>query len=129
MLAFVIELVAEFLLQFVLEVAVELGLHAARVMAREDAQVHPALAVVGYVIVGAGLGWLSLLIFPERIVANAPLPGVSLVVAPVLAGLGMSAIGWLRRRNDGRVIRLDRFSYGFLFAFTIAVVRFVFTSP
>jgi hypothetical protein len=42
----------------------------------------------------------------------------------VLAGVAMAALGAWRRRRDEEPILLDRFAYGFLFAFVMAAVRF-----
>jgi len=127
MIAAILEIFLEFLLEFIFEVAVELGLHSARDLVRGGSDMPPWLALIGYPLLGAAIGFISLFIFPYRLVAHAPVPGLSLVVAPVLAGIGMWGIGWLRRRKRGPVIRLDRFSYGFIFALAIALVRFVFT--
>ncbi len=45
-------------------------------------------------------------------------------VTPVAAGVMMSALGaWRERRGQSR-IRIVRFSYGCLFAFGLALVRF-----
>ena len=52
---------------------------------------------------------------------------VSLSIAPLLAGLVMSAIGSIRRGRGMPVIRLDSFAYGFIFAFGMALIRFLFT--
>ena len=124
----ILGLLAEFLLQFVIELAAEFGLHAASDMAQGRNTMPVGMAAFGYVVLGLILGWLSLLVFPSRLVPPSPVPGLSLVVPPILAGLGMWGIGWLRRRRGERVIRLDRFSFGFLFALSIAVVRFALGS-
>ena len=120
----ILGLLAEFLLQFVIELAAEFGLHAAKDMAQGRNTMPVGVALLGYVVLGLSLGWLSLLVFPERFVSSSPVPGVSLVVPPLFAGLGMWGIGWLRRRHHGHVIRLDRFTFGFVFALSIALVRF-----
>ena len=127
MLEAIVEIIFEFLLQLIFEVAAELGLHTARDLARGGGEMPLWIALIGYPFLGAALGFISLFIYPYRLVPHAPVPGVSLVVAPVLAGLSMWGIGWLRRRKQGPVIRLNRFSYGFIFALAMSIVRFWFT--
>ena len=46
---------------------------------------------------------------------------------PVLGGLLMSYIAWLRVRTWDWTIRLEAFAYGFLFAFAMALLRLLFT--
>jgi membrane protease YdiL (CAAX protease family) len=55
------------------------------------------------------------------------LHGIGLLISPLLAGLVMSLIGSLRRRRGMSVIRLDSFGYGFIFAFGMGLIRFLFT--
>ena len=56
-----------------------------------------ALAVATYVGLGFILGWLSILIFPHSFIRSSRLHGISLIITPLLAGLTMSGIGWIRR--------------------------------
>ena len=86
------------------------------------------LASLGYIILGAAAGGLSLLVFPHPLIHRSRVPGVSLIVSPVLAGLGMSFVGLRRRRREKRVLQIESFSCGFAFALGMAVVRFFFTS-
>jgi hypothetical protein len=52
----------------------------------------------------------------------------NLVFTPLAVGGIMSAIGaWRARRGDG-LLRIDRFSYGYLFAFAVAAVRYKFAA-
>ena len=88
----ILGLLAEFLLQFVIEVAAEFGLHAASDMAPGRNTMPVGKAAFGYVVLGLMLGWLSLLVFPSRLVPPSPVPGLSLVVPPILAGLGNGAL-------------------------------------
>ncbi len=52
------------------------------------------------------------------------------MAAPVLAGLGMSFVGFLRCQRKQQVILLESFAYGFgfAFAFGVALIRFSFTT-
>jgi hypothetical protein len=53
--------------------------------------------------------------------------GISLIITPVLAGLTMWGVGRIRRRRGEAVMRLDTFGYGFIFAFGMALIRYLFT--
>ena len=126
-LEFVLGFVLEFVLQVFGELLVELGLRSLAEPFREREARNPFLAFAGYALLGVIVGVLSLLIFPHSFVRSAKLHGISLFITPTLAGLVMSGVGWLRRRQGRTVIRLDSFSYGFIFAFAMALVRFLFT--
>lgn len=124
----VFQIVLEFILQVFGELLVELGLRSLTEPFRENKQRNAFLAFVGYAAMGFVVGGLSLLIFPQSFVRSAKLHGISLLITPTLAGLAMSGVGWLRHRQGATVIRLDSFSYGFIFAFGMALVRFLFTT-
>ncbi|MBC7933430.1 MAG: hypothetical protein H7Z38_22950 [Rubrivivax sp.] len=87
-----------------------------------------ALALILYLGLGVITGWLSTLIFPHAFIRSSKLHGISLLITPTIAGLAMSGIGWIRRRQGKPVLRLDTFGYGFVFAFGMALIRFLFTT-
>ena len=119
----VLSFLGEMVLQVVFEIVAEIMGHAVREPFKRK-PLHPALAALGYALMGAVAGGVSLLIFPHSFVDSEILRGVNLIFTPVMAGLAMAAIGRWRDKRDQDLIRLDRFSYGFLFAFTMALVRF-----
>jgi hypothetical protein len=119
-----LQLLAELLMQALAELGVELGLRSIREPFRKRV-VNPVLAGLGYFLVGAGVGGLSLLIFPSSFVAGQAARIISLVVTPLLAGVLMGALGAWRRRREQELIRMDRFGYAFAFALGMALVRFV----
>jgi len=49
-----------------------------------------------------------------------------LLLLPTVAGLTMAWVGSIRERKGQQRIRLDSFSYGFVFALTMALIRFYF---
>lgn len=126
-----LEILAEILFQAVFEFIVEYvgALILRAIVAVFDASEpgNPLLAGFGYAILGAVAGGLSLLVFPHPLVHRSRVPGVSLILSPLLAGLGMSLVGSWRRRRNKNVLRIETFSYGFAFALGMAVVRFFFT--
>jgi hypothetical protein len=85
------------------------------------------LTAIVYLGVGLVAGFISLLIFPEAFARSSTLPGISLVITPVLGGLLMSYIAWFRVRTWDWTIRLETFAYGYLFAFAMTLLRFYFT--
>lgn len=125
MLEFLIEVVGEFLLQAVGELLLELGLNAlAEPFQREP---KPWLAVLGYGLLGALLGGVSLWFFPQHMVPHGWRP-LNLVLTPVMVGGLMMLMGRWRARRGQPGLRLDRFGCGFVFAFTLALVRFIFAT-
>ena len=121
MLEALLEILGEFLLQAAVELLVELGLHAlAEPFHRRP---NPWLAALAYAIFGALLGGLSLLVFPANFTHGA-WRLVNLAVTPVAAGLLMCLAGRWRARRGDDLLRIDRFAYGYLFALSLALVRF-----
>jgi hypothetical protein len=89
---------------------------------------NPLLASVGYVFLGGVAGGLSLLFFPHPLVHPSRVPGLSVVISPVLAGVGMSLVGSTLRKRNKKAMQIESFGYGFAFAFGMALVRFFFTN-
>ena len=87
---------------------------------------NPLQACIGYGFFGAAAGALSLLFIPHPLVHPSRVPGLSLVVSPVLAGLGMSLVGSFLRKRSKKGMQIESFWYGFAFAFGMAIVRFFF---
>lgn len=113
-LLWLLQFAAELLLQIVAEALAELGLHTLREPFRRP-QPQPWLAAIAHFLFGALAGALSLLFFPAAFIA-----------APLAAGCVMAGFGAWRRRRGEELLRIDRFAYGFLFAFAMSLVRFVF---
>jgi len=120
------ELLAELLFQIVGEVLVELGLHSLAQPFRQRPNIW--LAVLGYTLLGGLLGALSLWAFPNHLTRDGWPRLLNLVLTPVLAGLAMTLLGRWRARRGDALLRIDRFACGYLFALTVAVVRFNFAS-
>ena len=126
------QILFEFILQIVAEILMELGLHSIAQVFHGRKTRNPVFAFVGYALLGVIVGGLSLFIFPRPLIRSASfhginLHGIGLLISPLLAGFVMSAIGSLRRKRGMRVIRLDSFGYGFIFAFGMSLIRFLFT--
>ena len=84
------------------------------------------LATVGHAIFGLALGGLSLVFVPYRLVHPSKIHGASLIISPVITGALLSWTGALLRKRDKKAMQIETFGYGFVFAFGIALVRFLF---
>lgn len=118
---FFVELLLEFIIQVVGEVLFELGLHSMGEPFRK--QPNPWLAAIGYAMFGLILGGISLWLLPHHMVAGVVWRRVNLLITPIAVGLCMSSLGSWRSRQGQTVLRIDRFSYGYLFALSFALVR------
>ena len=126
MIEFLFEVVGEFLLQAIVEALVELGLHSLAEPFRRPP--NPWLAALGYTMFGAAAGGLSLLLFPSHLVAGQAWRVANLLVTPAAVGGLMCLMGAWRGRRGDTVLRIDRFAYGYLFALSLALVRFLFAA-
>jgi cytochrome bd-type quinol oxidase subunit 2 len=129
---FIVELIFEFfgdlLLQIVFETLAEAGLHLVR---KSDAERAPAAAwklVVGYTLLGAVVGAISLWVFPHAMAHSHFARVTNLLLAPIASGLAMALVGAWRQRRGQQVLGIDRFAYGYMFALSMAVVRFIWAS-
>ena len=133
------EIIAEILLQVVvwilealLEVLLQVGFGAlgeilGRALKKPSADfqsVHPWWGALGYAVLGAAMGFVSLQVFPTLMIQSPTLRMVNVVLAPVLTGASMAALGAWRRKNDQAIMRLDTFAYGVYFGFAMSLVRY-----
>jgi len=86
----------------------------------------PAVATLIYTLLGVFAGGCSLLIFPHHLVHRLRVPGISLVVSPMLTGTALSLVGAFLRSRGKATTRIESFRYGFAFAFGMAIVRLLF---
>ena len=107
------------------EIALALGWESLRHSHLCQRSSNPVLAGIGFVIVGAVLGFITTLIFPERIFPEPPLKGISLIVSPIGVGFAMHFFGSWRRGRGHDTSYLATFWGGALFAFGLTFVRFI----
>jgi len=120
LLGFVLEILGEFVLQVIFELATEalVGLISNRKERR------PAVSAVGLVFGGAAAGFLSAWLFPHRLIGTrVVIPGASLLLAPLAAGIAMHLLGKRLRRLERQATSLATFWGGASFAFSMALVR------
>ena len=125
---FILEIILQFfgelLLQIVGEALFELGLHSIAEVIKRPLTGNPWLASLGYVLLGSIAGAISLLLLPVSLIHNNTLRWINLLLTPIFAGMTMVAIGVWRARRGQEILRINRFVYGFLFALTMALIRF-----
>lgn len=121
----ILQVIGELLLQIFGEALAELGLRSLGEPFRRAPPIHPALAGLGYFLLGLMAGGLSLWIVPVLFIQAQWLRVTNLLLTPLIAGLAMSAIGRYRKRKAQELIRLDTFAYGAVFAFGMSLVRYI----
>ena len=124
MLQLLLEVLGEVLLQVIGQILVELGLHAIVEPFRRPP--NPFVAAIGYILLGAIFGGFSLLAFSTHMIGSRTLQVLNLVVSPIAAGLSMMVLAAWRTKRGQSLLRIDTFSYGFLFALAFACIRFQF---
>ena len=88
-------------------------------------QLAPVRAALGYGLLGAALGGLSLWLLPHHLIRPSELfPGVSLLLAPAAVGGGLYLWSLYRRGGAHSIGRLATWCAGSSLAFGLALVRF-----
>jgi hypothetical protein len=109
-------------------VLLELGFSSVREPFRQRSRAHPLLAGIGLLLFGAAAGALTRLIWPTPIFRAGPLRGASLLLSPLVTGALMHRYGeWVESRARSRS-SIATFWGGALFAFGMALVRFVWVA-
>ena len=121
------EVFGEAILQVVFEVLAEVGIHLARGKA-PHAESRRAWRLVGYPILGAMVGGLSLLVFSHSFAHSHAARVATFLLAPLAAAGSVVFLGILRAKRGQEPVALDRFVYGYLFALGFACVRYVWAS-
>ncbi len=120
LLEFLLEIAGEFLIQILVELAVE------AIVGRLSLRKHwrPAVSALWLACCGAAAGFLSVWLLPKPVFVARPLiPGASLLLAPLAAGLAMHLLGKRLQESGRPATTLATFWGGALFAFVMALVR------
>ncbi|MCU0241035.1 MAG: hypothetical protein MUF51_01275 [Vicinamibacteria bacterium] len=123
----ILQFLLEVLMQVVFEMLTESGLAALKAEFERHNRSLP-VAMLGYFFLGAGIGGLSLLIWPSRLLKPGPIPGLSLILVPLAVGAAMQAWGRYRRAKGHDSTNLATLPGGAAFAFGTALVRFLWAS-
>jgi len=127
LLEILVEIFFEAAFEFVVESFGSLVLRGVAMVFETSEFKNPLQACIGYAFFGGVAGGLSLLFFPHPLVHPSRVPGLSVIISPVLAGLGMSLVGSTLRKRNKKAMQIESFSYGFAFAFGMAIIRLLFT--
>ncbi len=124
-MSFIIEILVEFLIQFFIELLVEVGAHGLK---SDQPRLHPAIAFVVYVVLGAGFGFLSYIFFQQRLLSHPYAQYANIVITPIFVGLAIGAVGAWRSKRGTEPVILDKFLYGYTFALAFAIARYAVTA-
>jgi len=129
LIEFVIEVVLtvlwEAFIQIASELLFEVGLRSMGESFRRHTRAHPVLAGIGIALWGALAGVLASLVWPARIFQTVVMRGSSLLISPLVTGAVMEQYGRWRDRQGTPRSHLATFWGGALFAFSMALVRFM----
>ncbi len=123
-LGYLLQFVLEILAQAAFELLAELGVRCMAEPFKRPEPASPIMAAIGYLIYGAIAGVISLML-PKMFVVSKSLRLANLIITPIACGFVMSSLGRFRERRGDETIRLDTFMYGYLFALSMAVVRYI----
>jgi hypothetical protein len=84
------------------------------------------LAFWGWFILGAIIGYGTFLLWPTGVIPLHSIPGLSLILVPLLTGLATKQWGRIRHQQSKISLTLASFWGGWSFAFGSTLVRFVF---
>lgn len=121
-----LQFLGEMLLQLFFEFLVEQGLRSLADPFEKPR--NPMLSTIGIFLWGAIAGGISLLVLPTSLITNLGFRKLNLVITPLMAGAIMMLIGRARGKRGQNLVRIDRFGYAFVFAFAMAIVRFIWAT-
>jgi len=125
-MSFLLSIIVEFLAEILIQFVCELGVYPVlRFFKRTPV---PLVVFLLYALLGGIFGVASSSFFKELFFGNMYLQVSNLLVTPIVVGLLMSAIGRYRVRKGIATIEMDKFLYGFSFAFSMALSRFLMIS-
>jgi len=123
LLEILFELLFELVVQVLGEFVFTLGWESLAHALRGTRKANPVLAILGWAVIGSICGVISAFIFPHRLLPPSRLPGLSLIVAPLVSGALMKAVGDRRREAGKDTTILATFWGGTIFAFAMAAAR------
>lgn len=122
------EIFGEVLLQVVFEALAEVGIHLTRGRVAHAQSRSKWRLMLGYSILGALAGAVSLLLFSHSLAHSHNGRLATLLLAPVIAAATTVALGKWRTSKGQEPVPLDRMAYAYLFALGLAAVRYAWAS-
>jgi hypothetical protein len=123
----IFEIILELLFEIMGEALLEIGIGAFK-EAYDRANRNPVLATGSYLLLGGAIGAASGWLLPYHLVRPGPFPGISVFLAPVVAGVAMHVFGKYRRAQGHETTNLATFHGGAAFALGASFVRFLWLS-
>ena len=128
LLAGVLAAIAEVLFEAFIEIVCEglTSLLTRRIskLFKSISDVNPIATTFALGMLGALVGFLSVVVYPHPLVHPSRLHGVSVIASPLITGFVMAQLGRLLRNHGRKVVPIESFGYGFMFALAMALVRF-----
>jgi hypothetical protein len=118
------EAFGEIILQIVFEALAEVGIHLRRGRVEHAESSSKWRLLLGYPMLGAIAGGLSLLVFPQSLAHSHNGRLATLLLAPLCAAASTVALGRWRARRGQPSLNIDRMAYAYLFALGLAAVRY-----
>jgi hypothetical protein len=84
------------------------------------------LSFFNYIVLGTLAGGLSLLAFPRHYIHDPTLKLDYLLVAPLTIGVIMTLNSYFLKGKGVKLVKMDTFSYGTIFALFMSFIRFVY---
>ncbi len=125
MLDALLELIFEFIIELISQTLMELGIECAAAYFRRHTTLGTVLGLIFIPLLGALMGLYLSNMIPERILPKPGVPGISLFLSPLVAGLLMKLFGDWRRSRGHEPTIMATFWGGALFAFSMALVRWM----
>ncbi len=123
MFELILDVVLQVFGELVLELVFELGFRAVASLFRPgEGRVRIGF---GYAVAGALLGGVSSVFVKRLLLHDEWMRYANLVGSPILVGLVMGFLGRARSRRNLDRLPLDTFAFGYLFALSFALARFV----
>ncbi len=123
------ELFGEYVLAFVFEVLARVAGWVAApwsaALRERSGPLTKAVRALVYLGAGALCGWLSLLVMPTSLARTLDTRLAVLIGVPILCGLSMALMGYVRKQRGKEAAALESFGYGFLFAASLSLLRFL----
>lgn len=125
----IFELFVRLALEIFVQGIFELGGRSLVSLFRRDGEtVKPLLAIFGYIAMGAIAGGISIWLIPMHLLKLPALQILNLAITPILLGFIFDALGRCKTNHDKPRHAVDRFSYGFIFALTMGLIRYFFAA-
>ncbi len=125
----IFELLLNILAEGLMQGLFELGGHGILATFRKDDTPSSRwLSIVGYLLMGAIAGGISISLMPMHLVKLPLLQLANLAVTPILLGFVFEAFGRWKTNQEKPRYAVDRFSYGFSFALAMGLIRYAFAA-